>query len=191
MTQTDTKKKTKNATTSNTTGRTSTSRAHVAAHQRDPRVIAVDTAYAVAGLGSDTVQVARKLPERARALREVEVRRPDIEARVRSLRDRLEERFDAKASEGRTVIDDLLAQEQVKTVLGQAKTARSQVKAAVTSLRKTATQTVTAGLDAGREQAGTARRQVKAARTSVQKTAGAAVEATRGLLNGGGQADAS
>lgn len=177
-----TKQKTENAATSNTTKRTSTSKATTEVHERDPKVIAVDTAYAFAGIGTDAVRVARTLPERTKSLRDIDGRRADVEKRVREIRDRVEQRFDEKASEGRTVVDDLLGNPQVKTVVDQAKTARSQVKAAITSIRKTATQTVAAGVDAGRKQADTARTQTKAASTSLKKTAEAAVEAGKELV---------
>lgn len=184
---TKSKQKTKNAATSNTTKRTSSSKGTTPAHQRDPKVIAVDTAYAFAGIGTDAVRVARTFPERAKTLRDIDGRRADVEKRVREVRDRIEETFDAKATEGRTIVDDLLKQPQVKTVVDQAKTARSQVKAAVTSIRKTATQTVSAGVTAGRKQADTAKTQAKAATTSIRKTAEVAVEAGKDLIvNGNG-----
>ncbi len=183
QTKTKTKTKTKNAATSNTTKRTSSSEGSTAAHQRDPKVIVVDTAYAVAGLGTDAVRVARTLPGRAKDLRDIDGRRADVEKRVRDIRDRVEQRFDEKATEGRTVVDDLLEQPQLKSVVDQAKTARTQVKAAITSIRKTATETVSAGVEAGRKQADTARTRTKAATTSVKKTAEAALEATKDIVN--------
>lgn len=193
---TKSKQKTKNAATSNTTKRTSSSKGETPAHQRDARVIVVDTAYAFAGLGNDAVRVARTLPERAKTLperakelRDIDGRRADVEKRVRELRDRIEDTFDTKATEGRTIVDDLLQRPQVKSVVDQAKTARSQVKAAVTSIRKTATQTVSAGVTAGRKQADTAKSQAKAATTSIRKTAEVAVEAGKDLINNDGDSE--
>ncbi len=182
-TQTKTKKSATNAAQSNTTKRTSSARSTTKLHQRDPKVIAVDTAYAFAGLATDaakraveTLDVARQLPARVRT-----TNRSDLEKRVRKARDRFQKRFDRKAAEGRTVTDDLLKSPQMKRVVEQAKTARSQVKGAVTSIRKTATRSLDAGVDAGRKQADTARSQTKAAATSIQKTAEAAVESAREL----------
>lgn len=193
-TTTKSKTTTKNATTSNTTKRTSSSKSKTKARNRDPRVIAVDSAYAVAGLGYDAVKVAQTLPGRVNDLRDVKARRADlekelkarrsdIEKRVKKLRNQAEKNFDAKATTGRTVADDFAKNPQVKAILDQAKNARSQVKAAITSLRKTATTTVETGVEAGKKQAGTAKSQVKAAATSIQKTAETAVEAGRELVS--------
>lgn len=185
-----TKTSTRNATTSNTTRRTSSSKARTAAHEREPKVIAVDSLYAVTGLGTDALRFTRALPDRLQAVAtrdglegRLRARREEVEKRVRELRDRAEERFDTKASEGRTVVDDLVKRPGVRRFLDQASTARSQVEAAITSIRRTAGETVDAGVQAGRGRARTAKSQTKAAVTSVQRTAGAAVDAASELTS--------
>ncbi|MDP9023216.1 MAG: hypothetical protein M3N57_11110 [Actinomycetota bacterium] len=185
-TQTQTKQTAKHAAKANTTKRTSGRLTSVPVHERDPKVIAVDTAYVFAGLANNAAQLAgeavtaaRTLPGRIRST-DAKRTRTDLEKRVRDLRNRLESRFDEKAAEGRTLADDLLKDRRVRNVVDQAGNARSQVKAAVTSVRRTARRSVEAGAAAGRDQAQTARSQTKAAVTSVQKTADAVVEAVTG-----------
>lgn len=187
-TKTNTKTKTtaKNATKANTTRRTSSAKTRTQVRERDPKVIVVDSLYATAGLAADSVTFARTLPERLQELstrdaleRTLEQRRKELEQRVTTFRDRAEKRFDEKATIGRTIVDDVVGTAQFRRVFDQAKTARSQVKAAVTSIRKTAGATIDAGVQAGRKQADTAKSQTKAAVTSLQKTAGAAVDASR------------
>ena len=80
---------------------------------------------------------------------------------------------------GRKVVDDVTSKDPVKALLEQGKNAQAQVKAAFTSVRKTAD----AAVDAGRAQATTATSQVKAAATSVQKTAEAAVDAAKSIAS--------
>ncbi|HEX2027837.1 MAG TPA: hypothetical protein VHF25_07530 [Nitriliruptorales bacterium] len=186
-TQQKSKTTTRQATKANTTARTSRSQATTKAHERDAKVVAVDAAYALTGLATDALQLAgealdaaRELPGRVRGAR---TSRTELEKRFRELRDRLEERFDEKAIEGRTVTDNVLKDQRVKRILTQAQTARSQVKGALTSIRKTASKTVEAGAAAGRKQADTAKSQTKAAATSVQKAAEAVVDAGRDLMS--------
>jgi hypothetical protein len=194
MAQTN-KSKAKKATKSDTTARKkSQSGAETQATERDAKVIAADAAYALAGLANDAlqlaneaVQLARTLPdkaqERAQELRDVKVRREKLETRVREIRERAEQRFDEKATEGRTVAEDLLGDERIRKVLDQAKNARSQVKAAITSIRKTADEAINAGAAAGKEQAEVAKTQAKAAKTSVRKAAEEAVEAAKDVAD--------
>lgn len=154
----------------------------VAAAPPRERAATGDAGYALAALANDALQLAteavrlaRSLPskaqERAQELRELGRRREDLNERIRELRVAAEHRFDEKAAQGRTVAEDILGDERIKRVLEQARTAQAQVKAAITSIRKTGTETVSGATGAGREQATVARSQVKAAATSVRKTA--------------------
>lgn len=215
---------TKKAATAKSTAKTTTKKPSVPLHQREPRLIAQDGAYAIAGVTHGAVEFARALPEKletlrteaptkARELREnapdrakatrgnlkakVHNQRVHLEAQVRDIRERandefdgrlksFEKDFDAKAKEGSKVIAELRKDEriarietQVNRVLDQARNTRSQVKAAITSLRKTAD----VALEAGLAQADTAKSQVKAAATSARRTATTALEATKDLAS--------
>lgn len=120
---------------------------------------AAGAGYALAALANDALQLAteavslaRTLPsmaqERAQELRDLKNRREQLNERIRELRQAAEQRFDEKAAQGRSVADDVLNDERVQRVIDQAKTARSQVKAAITSIRKTAETAADAGKDA-------------------------------------------
>jgi hypothetical protein len=78
--------------------------------------------------------------------------------------------LDNKAAEGRKVAADVKKDTRVKKILEQTGNSRSQVKAAVTSVRKTADVSLVAGRSAGRKQAGNASSQVKAAVTSLRRS---------------------
>ncbi len=158
---------------------------------------AQDAGYALAALANDALelanealQLARQLPgkaqerahqaseraqDRAQELRDLKTRREDLEQRVRELRELAEERFDEKAAQGRSITEGILSDERVRRVLDQARTAQSQIKAALTSIRRTGEDAAGAASSAGKEQASTAKSQVKAAATSVKRTADAAV----------------
>jgi hypothetical protein len=191
-----TAKKARKATKANTTRRQSRATTTTRPHERDPAVIATDAAYALAGLATDAlhlaneaIRYARTLPEKAQD-RAQELRGTNVEARLRESReelekklrdvlDKAEDRFDEKATEGRTATEELLSDERLRRVVDQAKVARSQVKGALTSIRKTTDTAVSAGVEAGRAQARKATSQTKAAATSVQKTVDEAVDAAK------------
>lgn len=150
--------------------------------------VATDAGYALAALANDAmslateaVKLARTLPqkaqERAQDMRDLRSRREQLEERIRELREAAEQRFDEKSAQGRTVAEDLLGDERVQRVVDQAKTAQAQVKAAITSIRKTGSATASGAARAGKEQGRAARSQVKAAATSVRKTAETAADA--------------
>lgn len=161
-----------------------------AATEDTPGRRSADAGYALAALANDALQLAgeavklaRTLPsraqERGQELRDLRTRREELQDRLRDVRETLEERLDEKATEGRTVADDILSDERIQRVLDQAKTARSQVKAAITSIRKTATEATSSAANAGKQQAKTASSQTKAAATSVRKTAESAAGAAK------------
>lgn len=156
-----------------------------ATHERG---VAGDAGYALAALANDAlslateaVKLARTLPERAQEraqdMRDLRSRREQLEDRIRELREAAEQRFDEKSAQGRTVAEDILGDQRVQRVIDQAKTARSQVKAAITSIRKTGTETAAGAVRGGRDQAAKARSQVKGAATSVRKTGETAADA--------------
>lgn len=141
-------------------------------------------------------------PERVKTLPSdaqstIEDRRAKVEAQLTELRERaskdvderlasFEASFDAKAAAGADRVAELRQDERVarvetafEPVTDQVKIARSQVKGAFTSVRKT----VDAAVEAGRAQADNARSQVKAAATSTRKTVDSVVEAGRGLAS--------
>lgn len=156
-----------------------------------------DAGYALAALASDALQLAtealqlaKQVPARAQGrvqqvsgraqtraqeLRDLQARRSDLEAKVREFREEAEELLDEKAAQGRGLTEGILNDERIRRVLDQARTAQSQVKAALTSIRKTGGAAAGAATTAGKQQASTATSQVKAAATSVKKTADAAV----------------
>jgi hypothetical protein len=170
--------------------------------EREPRVLAEDASYAAAGLAVDAVTIVRSATAKLEELRaEARKAADDPAATLRSLtetapatvtrtvgdvRGRLvaeleaaiavfEKTFDAKATEGRKLVESLRSDDRVAKLLDQTSSTRSQVKAALTSVTKTADVAV----DAGRKQAETATSQIKGATTSVTKTVDAAVEAGR------------
>lgn len=157
---------------------------------REGRFAAADAAYALAALANDALQlanealqIARTLPEkaqeRAKDLKELRARRDEIEQRVEKMRDTAEQRLGEKVSEGRGLAQTVLSDERVRRLVDQAKTAQSQVKGALTSIRRIGDEAASSAVRAGRDQAGTAKSQTKAAATSVRKTAEEAVEAGR------------
>lgn len=155
-----------------------------------------DAGYALAALATDALQLATealqlakqvpakaqgrvqqvsgKAQTRAQDLRDLQARRADLEAKVREFREEAEELLDEKAAQGRGITEGILNDERVRRVLDQASTARSQVKAALTSIRRTGGAVAGAATTAGKEQGSVAKSQVKAAATSVKKTADAA-----------------
>ena len=80
---------------------------------------------------------------------------------------------------GKTLSTRIRNSAPTKQAVAQTKTARSQVKAAATSVTKTVQTSATGPRAQARKQAKTARSQVKAAATSVTKAAQASAKATR------------
>lgn len=178
-----------------------------------PTRFAQQAAYAYAGVVKDVVDLAVEAP------RHLPQSPTEFGTQVRTGVDKAVAGFssalEAKANDGRKAIDELRSQPRVEQftttiepVLAQSRNARSQIKAAVTSVTKTvnaaaegATKqfgTVTeqgkgaltslgklgdAATSAARGQAHNARSQVKAARTSTRKTVDAAVEAGRKMAS--------
>ncbi|WP_052667232.1 hypothetical protein [Nitriliruptor alkaliphilus] len=170
--------------------------------EREPRILAEDASYAAAGLAVDAVILVRAATTKLEELRaEVQKVAADPATTVKNvteqgpatvtrtaqdLRGRLvaelesaiasfESTFDAKATEGRKLVESLKKDARVAKLLDQTSATRAQVKAALTSVTKT----VDVAVEAGRKQAETASSQVKGATTSVAKTLDVAVEAGR------------
>lgn len=193
---------------------------HTKAEDKDLATFAEQAAWAYAGVLNDVVHLAVEAPKHVPTTREeLHDTRESLVAQLRTNMDKVvttfNARLEAKAVEGRKAADELARDPRVervtstlKPVLDQAGNTRSQVKAAVTSVTKTANVAgeaankqfgnVTAqakgavtslgkvsdvAVDASRKQAGNARSQVKAATTSTRKTVDAAVEAGKKLAN--------
>ena len=136
---------------------------------------ALQLAKQMPGKAQDRVQQASgKAQTRAAELKDLQARRADLEAKVREFREEAEGLLDEKAAQGKSITDGILNDDRVRRVLDQAKTAQSQVKGALTSVRKIGGAAVGAATSAGKTQAETAKSQVKAAGTSVKKTGDAA-----------------
>jgi hypothetical protein len=136
---------------------------------------------------SQRVQVEAQVRDlRTKAERELDARRQKV---TRELDDRIrtfESSFDQRAEEGRRVTAELQkdqrvarAEEQLKRVLEQTDNTRSQIRAALTSVKRT----TEVAREAATKQAETAKSQVKAATTSVKKSAGAVLDAGKELIS--------
>ncbi|HSK22544.1 MAG TPA: hypothetical protein VK906_05180 [Egicoccus sp.] len=136
--------------------------------EREPKVVLEDAGYAAAGFAHDVVELARTLPTRLEKLRATD--RDALLSQLTTL-------LDSKAAEGRKVAADVKKDTRVKKILEQTGNTRSQVKAAVTSVRKTADVSLVAGRSAGRKQAGNATSQVKAAVTSLRRSGATVADA--------------
>lgn len=140
-----------------TTTRKTTSKA---AQQRNVKTVVLDSAYATVGLTETAVALLKAFPEKApgtvKALREeapVRVKNLSSQApqqvaerfqsltgqsraRVLDLRTEAEKQLDTYAGRGREVVGKVLGSATTKRALDQTRVARSQVKAAATSVRK-------------------------------------------------------
>ena len=118
--------------------------------------LVTDGLYAALGIGDTAVAALKGVPDQVERLRKatprtVESRARDVETRVRSLwtdtpeelRTRLEaargsaeSEFVAYAQRGRSVVASITRNQATRRAVEQTRTARSQVKAAATSVRK-------------------------------------------------------
>lgn len=187
---------------------------------KDLTTFAEQAAWAYAGLVKDIVSLAVEAPKHVPSTREELAKtRTDVVTQIRTNVDgvasSLNARLEARAAVGRKAAEDLRKSPRVervtttlKPVVDQAGNTRSQVKAALTSVTKTANvagdaatkqfgnvtaqakgavtslgKVSDAAIDASRKQAGNARSQVKAARTSTRKTIDTAVDAGKKLAS--------
>ncbi|GGI05108.1 hypothetical protein [Egicoccus halophilus] len=137
--------------------------------EREATSVLEDAGYAAAGLAHDVVTLARRLPERLESVK-VDEWRERVGKDVEGLLGQLTELLDKKATEGRRVAADVRSDARVARLLEQTGATRSQVRAAVSSVRRTADVTVAAGRFAGRRQAEVATNQVRTAATSVRRS---------------------
>lgn len=106
--------------------RTSTQAAKTTEHaQRTAQAVVADGVYAAVGVGDSAVAALRWLPKRVDALR------------TDGLRTGAVEEFDQLARRGRGVVTSVTRGQATQRALAQTKAARSQLKAAATSVRKT------------------------------------------------------
>lgn len=147
---------------------------------RQPRVLAQQAGLAYVGVISDVVTRAAKVPTALPRTREdaAKTARTGLDTASNVFR----ANFDARIKDGRLATQHLLERPEVKRVtttfepvVEQAKNTRSQVRAAVTSVTRTATK----ANEAATEQAGNARSQVKAAVTSTGKSLNTFVDSGR------------
>jgi hypothetical protein len=121
------------------------------AHQAERTVagMVTDGAYAALGVGDTAVAALRRMPKVTprtveRRMRSVETRArslwtdaPEhVRARLEAVRRSAEGEFDAYAQRGRSVVAGITRSKTTRRALDQTRTARSQVKAAATSVRK-------------------------------------------------------
>lgn len=128
--------------------------------ERNVRTVVLDGAYATVGLGDTAVESLRQLPGKAVALRNEAPKKvrsltedaprdlKDLTAKAKVFRTQAERELDAYAARGRKVVQAIRRSSSTQKALEQSRIARSQVKAATTSLRKAVTQGATAVDDA-------------------------------------------
>ena len=106
-------------------------------------------------------------------------------AEIRNLADRkaAEKAYKDVVKRGRTLSNRIKSSAPTKQAIQQTKTARSQVKAATTSVTKAFQVTASGPTRKAAAQTKTARAQVKAAATSVNKALSANVKATRSAVS--------
>jgi ATP-dependent Clp protease ATP-binding subunit ClpA len=113
--------------------------------ERTVRSLVSDSAYAALGVGDSAVGVLRHVPgemERIRTegpkrVRSLWTETPEeLQARLAAARKGAEKEFDSYAQRGRAVVRSVQRSRATNRAVEQAKVARSQVKAAVTSVRK-------------------------------------------------------
>jgi len=124
--------------------------------ERTVKTVVVDSAYATVGLTDTAVAVLKSLPAKAAELREeapvtlkslrdqaprqltdrLHAVSEQGKATVEGLRHATEQQLDSYATRGRTVVDKVRGSAATKKALEQSRIARSQVKAAATSVRK-------------------------------------------------------
>ncbi len=170
--------------------------------EREPREVLEVVGYAAAAVASDVVDRAKQFPTRLTSLRtELEKVGEDAPERVRTLTSEapaklgstleklrkrvtadteraltsLEREVVSRADRGRHLVEEVREDERVTKILDQTASTRSQLKAALTSVRRTGDVAV----EAAGEQAKTAKSQVKAAATSTRKSADTIADAVR------------
>lgn len=119
-----------------------------------------DVLYAAVGIGDLAIEKVRNIPAIA-----------DRKVRTKAYKD--------VVKRGRSLTTRIKNSAPTKQALAQTKTARSQVKAAATSVSKAIRANAQGSTRKAAEQTKVARTQVKAAATSVRKAAGATGRATK------------
>lgn len=124
--------------------------------ERTVRTVVLDGAYATVGLGDTAVETLRQLPVKAAQLRNEAPKKvrsltedaprdlKDLTARAKVFRTTAERELDAYATRGRKVVQAIRGSASTQKALEQSRTARSQVKAATTSVRKAVKQSAVA-----------------------------------------------
>lgn len=116
--------------------------------ERTVRSLVRDSAYATVGVGDTAVGFVRSLNSRAvGAPKQVAELRREAPELVRKARTQAAHEFDELASRGRTLVRSVRRERSTNETAGQVRTAKSQVKAAVTSVGKAADSTVETAAD--------------------------------------------
>lgn len=140
-----------------TTARTTKKAAKQA--ERTVKTVVLDSAYATVGFGDSVVAAVRELPGKAPQIRglgdqaekAVTQLRAEAPKKVSQLRSEATQQLDTFAARGRKVVKALRGSSSTRKALEQTKIARTQVKAAATSVRKA----VAANVDAAENAAET------------------------------------
>ena len=175
------KKTTKKATARKTSAKKTTKKATarkpaaqpVGLLEREPVELLETAGYAATSVVNDVITLVRN-PERLETI--LAAFRERLGKDLERTLDSFTRVVDGRAAEGKKVVEIVVKDERVSRVLDQTSNTRSQLKAALTSVTKTAD---VAGEAAGK-QAGTARSQVKGATTSVRNSTGQARSQVKG-----------
>lgn len=162
--------------TRTTTAPTSTRRTPEPLLEREPVALLETAGYAATSVVNDVVTLVRN-PER---MERVEARLAALRGRLGKDVDRTLASFarlvDQRAAEGKKVFEVVVKDDRVARVLDQTSSTRAQVKAALTSVTRTAD----VATEAAGKQAGTARSQIKGASTTVRHSSNQARSQVRG-----------
>lgn len=115
--------------------------------ERTARALVSDGAYAAVGLGDTAVEILRTLPEQLTKLRtegpkvvegvELRLATPaELRSLVETARAEAATEFDALASRGRTVVTSISNAAATKRAFDQTRIAQTQLKGAITSVRR-------------------------------------------------------
>lgn len=128
------------ATTKQAAATAATAKGASAQAQRTLRAVVADGVYAAVGATDSAVEVLRTLPAKVSDLRAevpgVEELPKELQARLEVMRTDAGKELDALVDRGRTVVGTISRSAVTTRALEQTRVARTQVKAAVTSVRR-------------------------------------------------------
>ena len=109
------------------------------AAQRTVKTVVSDAGYATVGLSDTAIAFVRTLPTKLQSVEapKIEVNPRTAQERLDTIRRNAEKEFDVLAERGRNIVGELSKRNSAgQRAANQARTARQQLKAATTSLRK-------------------------------------------------------